>query len=473
MRFLGREEELAVLRRENWRGKAELVVVYGRRRVGKTALVEEAYRDDLLWKFEGIENADRATGIRFFLRQLQQYSSCHAEWIVDDWDKALELLAKALSSEAAGHSGRVVVFFDEFQWMCGMEEGLVSIFKYHWDNSFSALANCVFVLCGSVSSFIVKKVVKSRALCGRIDLEIDLKPFCPSESKALLEGSLMANAMLEVQMIFGGVPQYLLELDPRMSLAQNLDESAFKPTGFFFREFERLFISHFARHAVYERVLRALSDRPLGLPALAAAVETTVGGTFSERLKDLELAGFVGRQRPVGKGEKSKLLKITLEDEYLHFYFSFIRPNSRAILTGNIAFQRLANSGAFHQWLGYAFERLCRKNAAVIAARLGFSGVNYEAGPWFARKGLAGHGAQVDLLFRRADKVLTLCETKHARRLQLDRVETGFGTKEDALLDAFPGYVVERVLILGRAVSNADSAKGFCHQVVLASDLFF
>ena len=251
--FVGRDQELRALREPNWRGRALLAVVYGRRRVGKTALVEEAFRDDTLWKFEGIEAGDTRTQLGLFMKQLSRYTGSEDAGTVTGWEEAFRALERATSRHTKRNSGRLVVFFDEFQWLCEMKPKLVALFKYHWDNAFAKHAQCVFVLCGSVSSFIVKKVVQSRALYGRVDLEINLPPLPFRESRVFFKDTPYAEQSLEAYMVFGCVPQYLTELNPRLSLQQNMNEYAFRPSAFFFREFDRLFFSHFARHPTYER----------------------------------------------------------------------------------------------------------------------------------------------------------------------------------------------------------------------------
>jgi len=282
--FYGRKQELAALREENWRPKSILAAVYGRRRVGKTSLVEYAYQDDLMWKFDGIENANTKTQLLYFLKQMAHYCNPNADFQASDWDEAFVLLNKQILSIEKHISKKLVIFFDEFQWMCEMKGQLVSIFKYHWDNYLSKHAKCTFVLCGSVSTFIVKKVIQSNSLYGRIDLEINLQPLSIPESRSFFKNTISENNAIETYMIFGGIPQYLLELNPKMSLMQNLNEYAFKPTGYFFKEFNRLFISHFASNPIYERILKVLSKQKLYLSDLTKKCHVSSGGNFTDRL---------------------------------------------------------------------------------------------------------------------------------------------------------------------------------------------
>ncbi|MCP4602900.1 MAG: AAA family ATPase [Proteobacteria bacterium] len=471
-RFIGREKELASLREDNWRGRAQLVVVYGRRQVGKTALVEESFRDDVLWKLEGIENGNTKTQLTYFSKQLSHCTKEERLLDANDWDEALKALEKGIVSFERRHKNKkLVVFFDEFQWLCQMKSGLVSIFKYHFDNFLSKHPSCLFVLCGSVSSFIVKKVIQSRALYGRVDLEINLKPLDILESHEFLSGTICGDQVLDVQMVLGGVPQYLLELNPRMSLIQNLNEYAFDPRGFFFKEFDRLFISHFSTNTIYEKILNVLSSGNKTPPELARRCSVSTGGGFTERVRDLELAGFIDRQVPLGKKRQSKIVRYRISDEFLQFHFRFIAPHYQDIITGNLKATRTLSSENYRQWRGYAFERLCQKHAGHIADFLRFSAVDYQAGPWFQRTEDQS-GAQIDLMFIRGDGVLTVCELKYTYALKTASLIKAFEQKIETLGKPFPGRPIEKVLILGQSLKPSVKLSAYYDRIITAADLF-
>ena len=469
--FYGREQELASLREENWRKKSMLAAVYGRRRVGKTALVEFAYKDDLLWKFEGIENGNTRTQIRYFLKQLSYCVNPNDEKDAADWDEAFTYLNQQIINTKKSILGKLVIFFDEFQWLCEMKGKLVSIFKYHWDNFLSKHPECIFVLCGSVSSFIVKKVIQSKALYGRVDLEINLLPLGVPESASFFKESICDNQVLDVHMVFGGIPQYLLELNPKMSLIQNINEYAFKPTGYFFQEFNRLFISHFSNHTIYEKVLRILAKGKFTLSELSKKCDISSGGNFSEKLRDMELAGFIKRQVSIEKRRNSRIAKYAIDDEFLHFYFKFIAPITHKIISGKFSFQSLFKTRDYQQWQGFAFERLCQKHVANIADYQRFSAIDYIAGPWFKRP-LNKPGAQVDLVFLRSDKVLTACEIKYVDNIKASMVIDAFEKKLSALQNTFPFYSIEKILILGKGGSSNSRLKSYFDHILTADELF-
>ncbi len=471
--FIGRKREIQALTEPNWRERAVIVALYGRRRVGKTALVEHAYRDRTLWKFEGLENGNTRTQLALFCKDLGRYMRSDVPHTIRNWDDAFRCLEQALAGYEQEEKQPIVVFFDEFQWLSEMKPRLVSLFKYHWDNYFSRHVNATFVICGSISSFIVKKVIQSRALYGRVDLELNLHALSLSECRSLLDRTVPLSQCLDTYMVFGGIPQYLIELNPRMSLIQNLNEYAFKPSGYFFKEFDRLFISHFASHPLYEAILMAVAAGPLSPGDIARKCGVETGGGLSRKLNDLVLAGFLCKCTPVDKRRATRLVRYKVDDEYLHFYFTFIASRSPDIVAGNVEFAQIAHDRQLRQWQGYAFERLCRKHSHQIASHLRFSGINYRCGEWFKRTTSRESGAQVDLLFVRADKVLTICEMKYVDRLSLQPLRDSLARKKAALRQEYSSYAMETVLVLGKDAPGCERAARDFDHVLLAEDVFF
>ena len=466
MTFYGREDELRLLREPNFRPHAQLIVVYGRRRVGKTALIEEAYKKEVLWKFEGLEAVSVKIQIKQFIEQLSEYSGDQdlKQKRVADWSEAFVLLFEKLKTK------KVVVFLDEFQWLVQMKPQTVSLFKYFWDNFFSKCKGCRFILCGSVSSFIVKKIIRSKALYGRVDTEINLQPLKLKEIRAFLPQRPEAE-VLEFAMTFGGIPKYLLEINPRFSYLQNLNEYAFSQSGYFFREFPRLFLSHFSKSPHYEKVIVSLVNRTLSTEQLAGYCGASPGGTFSQVLEDLCLAGFIQRDQPLDLSAPSKLIRYRLLDEYLNFYFSFIAQNRQAIQKGQFQPHQM-DPGKLAQWKGYAFERLCRRHSFEIATFLRFSGIGFKSGSWF-RSPERGESAQIDLLFQRKDKVLTLCEIKYVQSLSSQKVIHGLENKIKVLQKYFPSYGIQKVLLLGTKIPLGRLVHQVFDKIIFAPDLFF
>jgi AAA+ ATPase superfamily predicted ATPase len=467
--FWGRKDEIRELQEVNWRKRAQLIVVYGRRRVGKTSLVEHAYQDQVIWKFEGLESESPKKQLQGFLGDLAIYAGKPELKNYQNltWKEALTLLAKEIKNK------KLILFIDEFQWLANMKPSFVSLFKSIWDNQLRKNPHLRCVLCGSISSFMVKKVISSKALYGRVDTEINLQPLKNHEIDTFFSGTRSKNEILQINMIFGGIPLYLEELNVKFSLIQNLNEYAFKQHGFFFQEYRRLFINHFADTPIYEKILSNLVEKPMAPEELANVCQTTTGGRFTDRLLDLELAGFIKRYSPLNKGHKSKIIHYRLYDEYLHFYYRFILPNIQEILNGQIASHDISSSQEFKQWQGYAFERLCLKHVHYIARALQFSGIRYKSGPWFQRRSKNVPGAQIDILFERADHIITICECKYTSKINEKSLIDSFENKLEALSQSYSSYGKQTVLILGKKCPIPSSIERYFNEILFAEDIFW
>lgn len=414
--FIGRENELDSLRSLLNTNHASVAVVYGRRRVGKTALIENVFANDTykFFAFEGLENQNKKTQIRNFLFQLEQIigAPISNRDNIKTWPDAFAYLMKHISNDIP-----TVILLDEFQWMANYRAELVSEIKMLWDRFLAKKKNLVLILCGSIASFIVKKVIKSKALYGRIDIIIHLKPFLLKDAIKLLPNRGIEESLL-AYLVFGGIPKYLKLLDNNLSVAQNIERLAFSKTGYFYDEYNRIFVSHFGKQLKYEAIVAQLANKLIGLSRSEICAHTkdnsTGGGELTRVLENLESAGFISSYIPYDKTTNSRLIRYVLSDSFLRFYFSFLSSTKKK---GVISSQSFVNniflSQKFRQWLGVGFEMLCIQHASVIANILGFGGIEYNAGPYF-RHGTNGilSGVQIDLLFDRCDKVITVCEIK-------------------------------------------------------------
>lgn len=465
--FIGRENELLLLKKSNWREKAQLIVVYGRRRVGKTALVEKAYEFEKMWKIEGIEGVSTKKQIQHFLFLLSQNTGNTdiKNEEINTWQEAFLLLDKCIGNQ------KLVIFFDEFQWLSSMRKQCVAAFKWCWDNYLSKHKNCKFILCGSTSSFIIRHVIKSTALYGRVDVEINLKPFSISEVSSFFRKKYNKQEIIDIYMTFGGIPQYILELETNKSYIQNLNQLAFSPNGYFFQEYQRLFISHFSNNLQYERILSTLSNKKWQTAKqLASLVNIETGGTFSKLLSDLELAGFIERYTPIDKQNNSKLIRYRIYDEFLNFYFTFIKKYKKEIEEETVAAYELLTGNTFKQWLGYSFEKLCIKHAKSIAKKLEFSGIRYKHGSWFRSKD--NNKTQIDLLFIRADNILTLCEIKNTTKFNSSNIIPEFEKKVNYINTVFQ-LPIQKVLVSAKKIKLPNKITGYFDNVLFAEDVFF
>lgn len=470
MKFLGRQYELQTLGEEWGRDRSSLLVLHGRRRIGKTRLLSEFSKGKSVFRFEGLEKGDLPSQLSHFSTQLglqtknQLLSKIHP----DSFKEAFDLLTGALPKK-----GKHLVIFDEFSWMIGEDEAQVALFKYYWDNFWAARGNLMMVLCGSINSFMVKKVLFSSALYGRINREIKLDPLSLQESRPFLGPSRPNRDQLDLYLIFGGVPMYLEEIDPHESVVATVNRLCFTKDAFFVREFERLFRDEFKKYNVYAKIVESLAKRSsLSYSEILKTLKTGVGGGYRDYLDNLALANFAESFTPLGKSD-TQLIRYRLIDEYLLFYFSLIKPNLRMIEsnTSHSLFLNFLGKTKWRTWMGFAFERFCLKQALHIQKHLRIDQLVKNYGSYFSRQTTADNGLQIDLLFERHDRVVTLCEIKYTDRAIGTEIIPEIEKKTN-LLTRFKRETIERVLITVNEPSKSLRESRYFHRILCLDDFF-
>jgi len=466
--FWGRQDEVDRLRA--WSGqRSQLTVVYGRRRVGKTRLLEAAFEPTGYLRVEGLEGLGQRDQKLAFCRAVASHFD-QPEFLRrrdQDWLDLLEELSELLGGRPA------VVVLDEFSWLSGGRRNLVSKLKHVWDNHFAKRNRVHLVLCGSVSSFMIKNVLRSKALFGRVECEMHLRPLPLPDIVPDLCRQRPVVDIAEVYMLVGGVPQYLRLLDYGKSPRLNLREHFFQDNAYFVNEFERLFASHFGSTPHYRTILDHLASHgPSNREALARACHLDSGGRVSQYLENLAMADFVAKYGPVDRPSAGRDARYRLADPYLDFYFRFIRPNLGTIRQPGPAdiVRACLPDQRYYPWRGQAFERLCYEHRHLIAERLGFAAVTYQAGPWYKR-GEAGF--QIDLVYVRADRVITVCEMKFQD--PGERVGTTVIAEVRRKIARLPnprGHAVEPVLITVSEPTRSLVNEGYFTRILTLQDVF-
>ena len=466
--FTGREKELRLLRELRLQEQATIGVVYGRRRIGKSELITHAFSGERLLIFEGLENQNSEIQITTFLKQLESYfpEKQVAQDKISGWYDALILLAKLTANQS------FVILFDEFQWLANYRTQLVSVLKLVWDQHLSKNRGLTLILCGSVASFMVHKVVKSKAIYGRISQAIHLKQFKLKDTYNLL--SRGPEEAILAQLLVGGVPGYLKLLSTKGSVYLGVQELAFEQNGYFTSEFERIFISQFGRSHVYEQVIRTLGRHPQGLTRaeLSREKELSNGGSLSNYLFDLETAGLITSFSPYTKSDRetSKIYLVT--DPYIRLYLNFLEPHLTQIRSGKPnLFINLTGTPQFNSWLGLACEILCLEHSYELATLMGFSNVRYNSGPFFltGQRNLK-RGVQVDLVYKRMDRVLTVCEIKYRSSALSASVIEEVDRKVE-LLPKKGNLTIQKALITKEKVSSEILKRGYFSHIVTLDQL--
>jgi len=465
--FVGRRKELELLEDAYYSTKSELVVIYGRRRIGKSSLVNHFAREKpYFFPFEAVEGETTQNQIRHFTVSLRKHTGDQLLDHVDfkNWEQVFSYITDRLIPVRNG-AEKIIIFFDELQWMAAGRTKLISLLKYYWDNQWKD-KHVLLILCGSVASFMTRKVLKSNALYGRINLEILLKSLPADEAALLFRGKRSKEEILKYLMVFGGVPKYLEEINLDRSFNQNINRLCFSPHGPLVNEVERLFYNQFRETQIYKKIVDLLKTGIFSLEEISRRVGLSSGGGLKFYLNNLEQAEIIRSFIPFGRGFKSKYRKYALFDEFLSFYFKYIEPH-RATITGGEAdrlFETLTGE-SFDIWMGFAFERFCLRHSGLLAQRMGFRDVVLLAAPHFGKD---DQKFQVDLLYQRTDRVITVCEIKYRDKPITREIIPGMDRK-CRLLDIPPGYTIEKALIsLYGPDESLKKTTYFHHSITLA-----
>lgn len=432
--IVGRHAELARLEDVAGRSEAQLIAVYGRRRVGKTFLVETFFRAraSVYLQVTGRSGGSRVEQVAGFQREVEGalYGGQRLPQAAT-FAEVFELLAAGIAQlRARRPSAHVAVFLDELPWLAAPRGGLLEALDHAWNTRLRSFTGLTMIVCGSAAAWMIEHVVDARGgLHNRLTGSIRLLPFTLGEAHAYLAARKIPSTLaqtLELYMALGGVPHYLSLVQRGRSAAQNIGHLCFG-NGELAGELPRLFRALFGTAGGHERLVRALASKTEGLTSAEVAAKAGIekGGRLSEWLRELVEAGFVAASVPYP--QKTRDTRYRIIDEFVWFAHRFIERLPRGALAAQdgATYWALTRQGPAHRaWSGYAFEGICLKHHPQIKAALGFAAVAATVAPWRrkADKGSAERGAQIDLLFDRADRVFSLCEMKYeAGPLLVDR----------------------------------------------------
>jgi hypothetical protein len=469
MMFYGREKELNLLEEKYLSSKSELVVIYGRRRIGKSALINKFAENKKTLKFEGIEGEQSQYQIQNVSEQLiaKTKDPFAGGTLFDRWEIVFSYLTEKIVINKR-RKKKLILFFDEIQWMAAGRSKLISIMKYYWDN-FWKDNHVMLILCGSIASFMVKKVIRSKALYGRVTLEILLQSLSPSESGLFFANKRSKEEILKYLMILGGVPKYLEEIDLNKSFNQNINRLCFENNSYLVNEISKIFYSQFKEAKTYLQIINVLKNNLFSFQEIANRIGKSSGGGLKYYLEQLENAEFITSYISFDRGWNTKFKKYRLSDEYLVFYFKYIEPNLKIIKQSpQTKLFEMLTSKSFTPWMEFAFERFCLKNAYELSNAMGFGSEVLVASPYFQK---ADERFQIDLIYQRTDQVITLCEIKYHTKT-IDKQIIPQVERKVSLLPLPQGYTIEKALISLYGPSDALKQTRYFNHFVTIDDIF-
>lgn len=419
MNFIGRRQELEALNSLLRKGSASLVVLKGRRRIGKSRLVKEFAKNKIFYEFSGIPPEKNTTAQEqrdTFAAQLE--TICDLSHVKsDDWTFLLSALAKKCQK------GQCIILLDEISWMGSKDPTFLGKLKNAWDKEFSQNPQLVLVLCGSISTWIEKNIITSTGFVGRPSLYMTLGELPLSDCNQFWNKygkGVSAYEKLKLLSVIGGVPRYLELMDSRLSAEENIKKLCLTPYGPLVNEFDYIFTDIFSEsYVVYKKILIYLADHgPTTQEKLSLNLGLPRTGNLSMYLHDLILSGLVSRDFTwhLKTGEISKLSTYRLKDSYIRFYLKYIEPNKPKIEKGTFHFQSLSALPGWDGMMGLQFENLVVSNHRILMKILKIQPQDLVFdNPFFQRKTARQAGCQIDYLIQTRFNTIYVCEIKFSR----------------------------------------------------------
>jgi AAA+ ATPase superfamily predicted ATPase len=471
--FVGRESELQELADLQDKNSANLVIVQGRRRVGKSTLIEEFAKNQKFYSIAGIAPTQETTAQMQrdeFARQLSEQLNI-PKFSMDDWGNLFTLLARNTEK------GKVVILFDEISWMGSLDPTFLGKLKNAWDTQFKKNIKLILVLCGSVSAWIEENIISNTLFLGRPSLYIKLPQLALTDCNKFwgtYRDRISAYEKLKVLSITGGVPRYLELMNSKKSAEDNIKTLCFSPYAPLLNEFERIFSDIFGqRSALYKKMIDRLAIGSATQEEILISCGRTKTGDFSAYLKDLDTAGFIARDFTwhLKNGKISKLSRYRLKDNYVRFYLKYIQPNKAKIEKGIFKKTSITTLPGWESIISLQFENLVLNNDAYVIERLGVPAEEVLfSNPYFQKKTKMHSGCQIDLLIQTKFNSLYICEIKFSKsEIDLSVIDE-VNNKIDKL-DIPKNFSYRPVLIHVNGVSRAIVESGYFSNIIAFGDL--
>lgn len=485
-KIVGRQEELEILEKLFRSDRAEFLGIYGRRRIGKTYLIRNFFKKKACYFFNstGIHNEPIKRQILEFTKEIGQifYKGMELKE-KSNWFDVFALLTESINQQLH-KDNKVVLFFDEFPWMATHRSKLLQALDFYWNRHWSQDKRIKLIICGSSASWIIKNIINNKGgLHNRLTCTMQLEPMNLGQTKDFLHSrgiKLNLQQVSQLYMVTGGIPYYLSRINPGLSATQIIEELAFTKNSFLLKEFDNLYSSLFEDAEIYVAIVRAIAKRRYGLgqeELFHQLNKLSKGGTVIKKLNELENAGFLISFKPYGHQKKGIYYRVI--DEYSLFYFDWIEPIKRTLLSKGLQkgyWQKMCKTPAWHTWTGYAFEAICYKHLAQISKTLSLSPTAVpNTWRYSPIKNLKERGAQIDLLFDRDDDAITIGEIKYTEQPFV--IDKKCAEELKRKIDVFTRVTRRRkqlflVIISANGLKENLYSSEMISQVVTLSDLF-
>lgn len=401
--FIGRKRELAALERLYESGKFEFAVIYGRRRVGKTALISRFIEDKKAIYFTGVESSEKQNLENLSANIFEYATGDRAESSFVSFQAALEYVFRFAEKE------RLVFVIDEYPYAARAAKSLASTLQLlidrHKDNS-----KLMLILCGSSMSYMEDHVLAYRSpLYGRRTAQMKILPFDFADTCRCFT-RFSDTDMALIYGIAGGTPQYLLQMDDGLSVEENIKNTFLNPSSSLFEEPENLLKQEVREPALYNAIITAVA----GGASRMAEISTKAGedtSLCSSYLKNLISLGLIRRETPFGEKSSRKSIYV-IDDNMFRFWYRFVPENSSVIARGasELAYKRI--EPYLSDYMGSVFEEICRQYLWKLLLA-GQSPVEFrDLGRWWGTDPISRSQAEIDIMGEQDKDTALFCECK-------------------------------------------------------------
>lgn len=409
-KIIGRKEEISILQSLQKSDRSSFVAVYGRRRVGKTYLIRSFFEEKFTFQLTGIANVETEQQLTNFHSALVRiFPEFEDNPLAKDWFQAFQQLITAI--ESLTQPEKKVLFIDELPWLDTPNSKFIPALEHFWNSWASTRNDIILVVCGSAASWMINQLINNTGgLYNRVTHPIQIEPFTLSECEAFFKAKSPGYdryQLIQLYMVFGGIPFYLDFIDTRKSATQNINDLCFSTKGRLRNEFQKLYASLFKKADKHIAIIEALAQKAKGLERdeLLKTAKLSNGGNTTAILRELEESSFIRKYNTFGKAKNNAIYQLT--DFYSLFYLKFIKKTS--LFDDNFWINGI-DTPEIRAWCGYAFEQVCLSHTSQIKRALGIAHVQTQTSGWIGEDG--NNKAQIDLIIDRRDQVINLCEIK-------------------------------------------------------------
>ncbi|MGD9153068.1 MAG: ATP-binding protein [Gammaproteobacteria bacterium] len=467
-KFIGRKNEIKRLVDLLQLDIAVFIVLKGRRRIGKSRLLEE-YSNNFakIFVFSGLppeKNTTNETQLKEFLKQLTRQLPSK-NFTMGDWGDLFWQLSKYTKE------GKVLIVLDEINWMGSKDPNFLGKLKNAWDLYFKKNDQLALAVSGSAASWIEKNLLNSTGFVGRVSLDMTLEEMPLKDCLEFWKNKHYVSVFnaLKLLSITGGVPRYLELIRADLSAEINIKNLCFTKDGVLFSEFDEIFHDLFSkRRGLYKRIVTILADGALEPKEICQKLGIKAGGDISEYLNDLVCAGFITRDYTwnIKSGKLAKFSQFRLKDNYSRFYLKYILPRKPKIEKEDYIDISLADLPGWNAIMGLQFENLVLSNRNLIkkVLQINLSDVIYD-NPFFQHKTTKQAGCQIDYLIQTRLNTLFVCEIKFSKKT------IGLGVVDEVKekinrLKVPKGFSCFPILIHANDVSDALEDSGYFTKII-------